>query len=207
MKFPKKCPYCGKDNTENLVEQLCTSPKSTTGVAMQAHRCVHCQKYIFVFRGYIASKNGPVVDPDSIICYYPTTLNIEYPERVKELSPQSFKIYNDTCNAYENNMDTLVGAGLRMALEWLVWDYLIKFKQTPQADIEKLTLAKRIALMDANFYTKICAKLIRLFGNDQVHIIKMLDFSPEEVFSAYRYLCNLIDAEMEIAEINKRLPD
>lgn len=206
MQFPTKCPHCGKDVAENLIDaHYGPIYNEFNGIAMQIHECIHCKAHIYVFRTFILANGIYAVDPNNVISYYPKNHIIDFPKHIKTLSPESCKIYSDTCNAYKNGFNSLVGAGLRMALEWLVWDYLIKFKQIPQSDIENLSLAQRLEKMDANLYTGICTKLIRRFGNDQVHIIKKLDFEFNEIFNAYEILCDLINNELELIEIQKRL--
>ena len=60
--------------------------------------------------------------------------------------------------------------------------------------------------MNCDFYTEVCTRLIRLFGNDSVHIIKMINFSIDEVVNCFKMLCGLIDSELKINEINSKLP-
>lgn len=212
MKFPEKCPHCGKDINDKYPIKSIYEDSDEHGIVAQLHRCIHCDKPIFVFREYCigfvkGSPNGfnSTIEAEDILSYYPTNPTIDLPKHIKEISPESCKIYSDTYNAYQNGLNSLVGSGLRMALEWLVWDYLIKIKNIPETDVEKLKLFERIQKMDAPLYTNICAKLIRLFGNDQVHIIKKLDFTFDEVFNAYNILCDLINNELDLIEIQKRL--
>lgn len=214
MEFPKKCPYCGKDivpNCKNSVSEINKDQKYTPGVAppqqrgltLVLHRCIHCKKPIFVVQDETFA-GGRVLRED-IIHYYPTVTNVDFPKRIQDLSPTAYKTYEQTIKAKEQGFDMLVGAGLRIALEWLVWDYLIKIKGLPEADLEKFTLAKRIEQMNSDFYTNVCTRLIRLFGNDSVHIIKQLDFSTDEVITVFDMLCSLIDNELQIKEVNDRL--
>ena len=140
-----------------------------------------------------------------IVQVFPPNMCAGYPESVKELSPNAYKAFSQTCQARDIGQDMIVGAGLRIALEWLVWDYLITVKNFKKEEIEHLNLAKRVVKMDAPFYTKVCADIVRLFGNDQIHIVKMLDFSVDEVFNVYTVLCKLIESELQILEYNARL--
>lgn len=140
-----------------------------------------------------------------LIHYYPTVTTVDFPKRIKDLSTNAHKTYEQTIKAKEQGFDMLVGAGLRIALEWLVWDYLIKIKGYPESEVDKLTLAKRIEKMNSDFYTQVCTRLVRLFGNDSVHIIKQLDFSTDEVIEVFDMLCALIDNELQIKEVNDRL--
>ena len=197
MEFPKKCPYCGKDNVE-----CCINSATTNSGIVEIHRCMHCNSSIFVIKQLIGSKDNHSLQ---ITHYYPTITTVDFPKRIKELSPTAYKTYEQTIKAKEQGFDMLVGAGLRIALEWLVWDYLIKIKDKTESELENLKLYKRIELMSDNFYTEVCTRLIRLFGNDSVHIIKQLDFSTDEVIEIFDMLCSLIDNELQIKEVNDRL--
>lgn len=203
MVFPKKCPYCGKDNVPHRISTTATSP-ATVGVSLELHRCVHCNKPIFV--AIETYKIADTMNRSDIIYYYPAVTNVEFSKRVKGLSPNAYKTYEQTIKAKEQGFDMLVGAGLRISLEWLVTDYLIKVKRWSQDDVEKLKLYERIDKMNCNFYTEVCTRLIRLYGNDNAHTKKKLDFTEDEVIEMFNLLCSLIDSELQINEVNNKLP-
>lgn len=207
MNFPEKCPYCGKDFARaECVEHDQKIKSKVNGdiyYSCEIHYCVHCKKPVFVTYLNISIVNA--VPQQKVVQVYPTNRHIEYPETVKDLSPNSYKAFSQACQAREMGQDMLVGAGLRIALEWLVWDYLITVKEFKKEEIEHLKLAKRVEKMDASFYTKICSDVVRHFGNDEVHVVKLFDFSIDEGFEIYTILCGLIDGELKIINANKRL--
>lgn len=206
MDFPSKCPYCGKDNIPQYSNKVFSTIKNDV-YTMEVSHCVHCEQPIFVVsRSAIGGGVNGDYSPSEIIHYYPLAEFVDFPKRIKALSPKSFNAYSQAVKAKESGYDMLVGAGLRIALEWLVWDYLIKVKGLDESKIKNLKLHERISLMNENFYTNVCSRLIRLFGNDSVHIIKQLDFSVEEVIEVFQLLCSLIDSELQIKEVNSRLP-
>lgn len=198
MDFPSKCPYCGKDNVPNSSGSLRENLRNL-GYRIELHKCIHCNKPIIVV--YDELEND-----ERLVHQFPYSQLISFPKRVKDLSPNAYTAYTQTIKAKEQGFDMLVGAGLRIALEWLVWDYLIKIKNYPESEIDKLSLAKRIEKMNGDFYTKVCTRLVRLFGNDSVHIIKQLDFSTDEVIEIFEMLCSIIDSELQVKEVNDRLP-
>lgn len=204
MNFPTKCPYCNKDIVENRTQLLFEQPNGK-GLLLESHRCIHCKQYFFIVKDQLCYPNGEVYALKTCFCYPIPNSAIDFPQRIETLSPNAFTAYQQTIKAQNNGYNMLVGAGLRIALEWLVWDYLIKVKHFSEEELKPLSLANRIAKMDSNFYTNICTKLIRLFGNDSVHIIKMLDFSADEVIEIFNILCTLIDNELSILEANERL--
>lgn len=196
MQFPKKCPYCGKDIVANVIDTATDKEEHL----VEIHKCIHCSNSIFVIKEISLNSFK-----EQIINYYPTVNTVDFPARIKELSPKTYKTYEQAIKANENGYDMLVGAGLRIALEWLVWDYLIKVKGYSISEIEGLTLHHRIEKIKGNFYTDVCTNLVRSFGNDSVHIIKQIDFSTNEVIDIFKLLCKLIDSELQIIEVNKRL--
>lgn len=195
MDFPSKCPYCGKDIVENCEKQIFDTYNS-----IGIHKCIHCAKPIFIIERKDSEGHWKIVH------HYPTISFLDFPKRIKELSPIAFKTYEQTIKAKDQGFDMLIGAGLRIALEWLVWDYLIKIQDKTESELERLKLHERINLMNKSFYTEVCTRLIRLFGNDSVHIIKKLDFNDDEVIEMFNLLCSLIDSELQIKEVNARLP-
>jgi len=204
MNFPEKCPYCGKDNIEH---KICHQTENTNDFkkhGVELHTCVHCGKPIFVFQEELWHNDGMVCS--KILHYFPHVHSIaDYPKKVQDLSPKAFEIYRQTIEAKEAGLESLIGAGLRMALEQLVWDYLLNIKKKTSDEIENLNLSERIKLMNVGFYTKVCMRLVRLFGNDTVHVIKLLDFSNDEAIEAYKTLCDLIDSEITILQNHERL--
>ncbi len=208
MKFPSKCPYCAKDIAENICENHLFPPADNKdlGLQMERHKCIHCGKYIYVFRRYVDNKSIPIPHSE-IESYYPISTAVPYPERVKYISPVSYAIYQQTCHAREAGLNTLLGAGLRMSLEWLVWDYLIKVQNEPEEELEKLTLAKRINRLQINDDASVCVDIIRIFGNDQIHIKKLFSLPCETAFAVYNMLLSVLDRKLEMDEYKQTLND
>lgn len=199
MDFPSKCPYCGKDNIPNQISSATDNKKSSVAI----HNCIHCNEPIFLIERLDKKQKKPF--NKEIISYYPVIQKVEIQERVKELSPLAYKTFEQTLNAKEHGYDMLVGAGLRIALEWLVWDYLTKVKNYDDEYLEKRRLYQRIELMCDDPYKEVCTRLIRCYGNDHIHIKKKLDFTEDEVIEIFILLCALIDSELQINEVNDRL--
>lgn len=206
MKFPSKCPHCGKDIAENPV---CITYEEVVdkslGARAEAHKCIHCKKYIYAFRGFVKKNNDYIVDDKGIICYYPVKKYVDYPNRVKDFCPSAYKIYNQTCSAKDHGLTTLLGAGLRMALEHLITDYLINIQSENKDDVLKNTLVRRIGLLKINDDTQICANLVRIFGNDTIHYRPLSDIEIEEAYEYYEALLANIDFELSKRERKARL--
>lgn len=204
MLFPSKCPHCGKDIVENVV---CKTLENVTGIApgvcAEAHKCIHCNRYIFAFRGFLKREKDFITDPKSIICYYPVTNYVDYPDHVKNLSPAAYSIYKQTCNARDYGLASLLGAGLRMALERLIWDYLIKIQNISESDLEGKTLGKLIPMLEGKIKGNLYIKVLKYFGNKSIHVTTAENFSLEEAFNVY----NALLEELEIVLRNIKLEE
>lgn len=201
LTFPKKCPYCGKDIAHNFKGSI-----GEDSYIIEIHACVHCEKPIFLIYKCTWITYPIKKTHKELIHYYPSAPSTDLPESIKDLSPKGYKIFEDTLYAKSLGIEDLSGAGVRMALEWVVWDYLIKIKGKTEAELKPLSLSKRIQLIDSSqMYTTICANLIRKIGNDSVHIIQMTDFSIDEGIELFEIFCGLIDNEIKIMDAQKKL--
>ena len=200
MKFPDKCPYCGKDIAPNRVLRQLSEEYS---LCIELHNCIHCEETIVVIERYHETPMNNYFW--EIIHVFPSSPAFDFPKRVKELSPNCYKAFEQTMSANSASLDLLVGTGLRIALEWLSWDYLIKIKNFTEKELKPLRLVDRLEKMNSSFYTDVCTKLIRKFGNDSAHIIKKLDFSVDEVINMFNILCTLINSELDILDAHERL--
>ncbi len=204
MNFPTKCPYCEKDIIQNRTTR--TNDASTKGgrFVVEVHRCIHCSRPIFILIEQVL--DGQILKDKSIIHCFPIKAINPLSKKIQELSPKAYQAYEDAIQAESQGFTTLVGVGLRIALEWIVWDYLIKVKNYTEKQLTNDKLVDLINKMEGNFYMNVCATLVRIFGNDSVHIRKQTAFSIEEASTAFVQLCGLIESELKIQEINTRLP-
>ncbi len=201
MNFPTKCPHCGKDIVENEIGRIPQDINIYSDIQIVWHRCIHCKESFFVINKF---NNNNFHLPE-IIQQIPPTQVSDYPKQVKELSPEAFKTFQQTIQAQQMGFDKLVGAGLRIALEKLVWDYLIKLKGFTETQLKNLDLCSRINKIDGDSYKQVCSHIIRKFGNGSVHILKQIDFNVDEVIELYKILVEIINTEITLIEAEKRL--
>ena len=134
------------------------------------------------------------------------------PPRIKDLSPDAYKYYSNSLVLNLNRFGSFAGDGLRMALEWLLWDYLVKFRKAPEAEIKSAKLHDLIQMMTKSqeslfLYAEICSDIVRIYGNDVVHVQKKLpDLSFDQALFAFEKLCGFIDAELQIHELKSLTP-
>ena len=195
MKFPEKCPHCGKDIVENSV---CETPEKIEnlnfGFQAEVHRCIHCNDYIFALRSCFKNKAGITPNPKEIECYLPVTKYVAYPQRVKDFCPEAYEIYLHACNARDIGLDSIVGAGLRMAVEHLVWHYLVDIQNVPKEKLEGKMLGNLIPMLEGTIKNSLYLQILKYFGNKIIHVTDAPNFTPEEAFESFERLLLELDA-------------
>ena len=199
MEFPKKCPYCGKDITKNCVTDI-KHPAIGCYVTIELHICRHCNKPI-TYINYLGLSN---TNSDEFA--YPPTEPVAIPKRIKLLSLEAYKAFTQSIFAKNSCYDMLVGAGIRIATEHLIYKYLTLIKQFKENDLKDKTLGGLIPYISGDLYKKICAKLLLLYGNSNSHKDNRHEVKVEDAISAFEQLCSLIDGEMQMLDAAGQLP-
>nr|DAT92128.1 MAG TPA: zinc-ribbon domain protein [Caudoviricetes sp.] len=192
VEFPDKCPYCDKDFSFETTYYPVEWGKDYYIIA----NCIHCGGAVLSIYDCLTG---------STIHTYPSKSIVSIPQEVRDLSPAACEIYEQAMEAKSTKLNHLVGPGVRMALEWLIWDYLINFKGIPQQEIENKKLARRLDYIQGDQYKAVCAKIIQLFGNDEIHIIKKYNIDTDEAIKALQILFDLIYSEIFIQNVNAKL--
>ena len=205
MSFPKKCPHCKKDLHPNIVSSSEHARIGNLWYRAEIHACPFCKNPIFVLR------NGPTQDISQLTCvpyYFPMDSFVAVPELIERLSPNACASYTQSIQARSHDFDRLVGAGLRITLEWLMFDYLTKLKNHTTSELEGKKLHQLIDMVkqyNPSQYTDICTKLIRIYGNDQIHLFKKTDLTDGEIIAAFGILFDIIESEIKVINANNRL--
>ena len=219
MKFPDKCPKCGKDNVPNLVIER-NEYVAGPCLDVEVHRCIHCNEPIILVgtvineEGYNSYDLTQVAKSEDYIFCYPTSNQTNMPERVQKLSPKANEIYLQVIKAQEVGADALVRGGMRIVLEYLLYDYLVSVKNWDCKKAHDMDLFTR-----CNEYCKdkkddkyfqgfadTCTRLVRLVGNELIHDKQPLPFDNKEVLETFIAFCNFLDLELHMASIGQRLP-
>ncbi len=200
MEFPKKCPYCGKDIVKNCIKQI-KHPYPHCYITIELHTCIHCEKPItcISYLG-LSNKNS---DYEFV---YPPTEPIAIPKRIKQLSLEAHNAFTQSIFAKNSGCDMLVGAGVRIATEHLVYNYLTQVKECKETDLKGKTLGGLIPYISGDLYKKICSKLLLLYGNSGSHRDNKNELNEDEAISAFIQLCLLIDGEIQMLGVAGRLP-
>lgn len=158
--FPESCPRCNTVQEPKFINAYKLTPLITEAIfKCNKKDCGHLflSELIYGLDGYILMKSYPK---------YPET--IEFKDEISKLSPLFVEIYNQANVAETLNLNHVAGMGYRKSLEFLIKDYLIKFKHEDEDTIKKASLSTCIKKhLSANI--KQVAERATWLGNDETH--------------------------------------
>jgi hypothetical protein len=131
-----------------------------------------------------------------------------FPELVAEVSPTFVLIFNQAMVAEAQELDQLVGIGLRKALEFLIKDYLIQ--ETPgEADaIKKAMLGTCINNYVTDQNVKTCAERATWLGNDETHYTRKWETQDiQDLKRLVRLTTNWIDNALATKKYMAEMPE
>ena len=100
----------------------------------------------------------------------PTSAHEEvFSEEIEEVSPDFVEIYNQALAAESNDLDQVVGIGLRKALEFLIKDFVVHRNPDEEESIRMAPLAACISEYVEDPNVTNCAKRAAWLGNDETH--------------------------------------
>ena len=181
------CPNCGNEN--KTVKHVRSYHSKRTGGSLNVHffECSKCNHLYAGIRKWLKT----------IPCPADLDLPIKMSTRVQQLSPTAFKIYCETLMARSMNLTSFVGIGLRKALEALLHDYLINFKSLPEKKMTLKEMSDKMISFDSNFYAEICNNVVRVYGNDSVHITTNFpQLNLSDALDCFEILCGIIDTKL-----------
>lgn len=202
MELPNKCPHCGKDIAYNSYVNFHN---------IKIFTCQHCFKYVIAIYDDNIEKVSELTgieycnDKASLICYFPFIPAVNISDELSNLSPDAIKIYKESLSNKALGFTTLSGAGIRIALDYLVWDYLIKIVGKSEDEIKSLTLNEKIKLMPISKETEICAHIIRIFGNNYIHPYKDFDCTLDEAIQLFEYIVDSLSKEIHRKKLLEKL--
>ncbi|WP_144524767.1 DUF4145 domain-containing protein [Bacillus sp. DE0042] len=167
---PDKCPICyahgvpknvsaiyGDLNGERRLEFIFQCPSHT------------CQKT------YIAEYGEPFTG--TYVWRYVTSKpsgfkGKEFNPEIYDVSESFIEIYHQSEQAESEGLQHIAGMGYRKALEFLIKDYLIKFKSQNQNEIENKPLGQCITQNVTDTNIQEVAKRAIWLGNDETHYVR-----------------------------------
>lgn len=168
--LPDSCPSCHRAVHPKLVDMRVTLDTNAAQVVFQ---CVYhpCQK-LFLATYVLASQNAGQLRYEYRFSAPILPTHHAFPEVIQAVSPTFCVIYSQVEHAESQQLDQLVGIGLRKALEFLVKDFAQSEHPDSSEAIQKSLLGPCIDkyLNDQNI--KQCAKRAAWLGNDETHYVR-----------------------------------
>ncbi|WP_253723859.1 DUF4145 domain-containing protein [Staphylococcus carnosus] len=150
-------------------------------------------KVILMPNGYISELKMDNSKP------MPETL-FDYPSEIDKISKEFNNIITQSSNAEDLGYDHLAGIGYRKAIEFLVKDYLIEFKNEDRDSISSKLLSQCIKSIDDERIQNL-AKAASWIGNDETHYIrKHIDKDIQDLKSFLHTLTSLVSFEIQISK-------
>lgn len=171
---PDVCPRCHRSVHPKLITVADLQERSTTQAVF---RCTHqkCQEFfIATYRYMNMSEAGRALY--GLVFTAPINAKAaSFPPTIEGVSSTFVEIFNQAVEAEANNLDQLVGIGLRKALEFLVKDYAVSENPGKVDEIRNAQLGNCITQYVADTNVKECAKRAAWLGNDETHYIRKWD--------------------------------
>lgn len=167
---PSVCPLC--KHSIKPVEATCYPFKDEDDnhFVSLLYLCKHCYKAFVTF--YSVSTNGRSFNSELIYSEPNKYVEKLFDDRIKNLSPQFNKIYNQALAAETYALDEIAGIGYRKAVEFLVKDYIIYFDPEKEENVKSKLLMNCIRDDIADNTLLLLASRSVWIGNDETHYVK-----------------------------------
>lgn len=208
-----KCPRCGMSCRPDIVSYgmyggiknyYCFENSETyTDYVVITYACPGCNDFFFSSYSAYDVKEGYINK-----LHYIKTEPIQYHKRnfskeISELSPRYCEIYNQAAESEAYYLDEICGMGYRKALEILIKDYIVKFKNTDSKKIGEMSLQKCINDYINDEQLKTLATGAVWIGNDFTHYIKKWENRDiEDLKKCLTLIELLVIKDVTVADIN-----
>jgi hypothetical protein len=169
-KFPDACPACHSAIYPNFVDMRVAVDKRTAQVAFQCTR--HLCQALFISTYSLNAQVGGRHEYRYVFSAPVTPTHHTFPDVIQKVSPTFCLVFGQVEHAESEQLDQLVGIGLRKALEFLVKDFAQSEHPESTEAIQKSLLGPCIDkyLDDQNI--KSCAKRAVWLANDETHYMR-----------------------------------
>lgn len=161
------CPNCGK-GIEPVVKDSSYYKDDHSHILFLTLFCNIC-KHAWVDSFYY-DWDSNYVSPKDWHSY--KELPNHFPKELQALSPQGARTYTQALQAEIDGYDTLVGIGLRKALEFFLKDFLILTNPENEEEIKSKLLGKVITDHIQEPSLLVLAKATAWLGNDETHYVR-----------------------------------
>lgn len=162
----KRCPLCLTSfNGEYMTAALIAG--KFPNLLYVTHYCASCERvFLGVYHEEDSVRSRKTFK--SISCIPKSDLEKNWPTEIRENFPEFISIYNEALQAELQKLTQVCGMAYRKALEFLVKDYLIKFTDNNEEDVNKMPLGQCIKSID-NPKIRTVASRSAWLGNDHSH--------------------------------------
>lgn len=171
---PSLCPMCSHAiQPILLMTRLHYLTDDKKGCFSAFFECTHCKKaFLSTYEiEYVASAGSSMhFKVKKLLCSAPVHFEKQkFPICIESNYPSFVKIYNQSLEAENYNLDEIAGIGYRKALEFLIKDFLILHEHKDESSVKSTALGTCINTMIENPQLKIAASRATWLGNDQTH--------------------------------------
>ncbi len=207
IELPNKCPLCTTAYGESPVASYYVSDNFEEYL-YSVFFCPHCRRCFLikfsVMPSTLAEPSGCIIH--SIFPNFSHTT--DFPEQIKQLSPQFLKIYHQAELAENAGLTEICGMGYRKALEFLIKDYAIHKNPDFCEEIKSKPLAQCINQYILSSSITTLAKRSAWIGNDETHYVRKhedFDFTDMKTFiQAAQYFISMDLVVEKAASISPR---
>lgn len=189
------CPYCNVSVEPIILAS--NYPYSNTRYCYVTMQCPSCEGvWADTYHDYDGHQNFIA---DNKQFFKPDFAQLA--SDIKLLSPKGARTYEQALQAEDDGYDTLVGIGLRKALEFFLKDFLIATNPDKEDDIKKRLLGQVIAdyIHEPNLLA--LSKATAWIGNDETHYIrKHTDQDLEDLKRFLKATINHIQFQLTILD-------
>lgn len=161
---PDTCPSCGK-GISPIIKDSVIIPSHNVLNLYVALQCPVCNAVFFA--GYYL-EDYPIGKLYPSFVYPSSEAKMPFPDEINSISPSFVRIYNEAYLAEQAGAKEITGPGYRMALEFLVKDYAVKFNPNDKDKIENMLLGQCIEKYAPAADKTIIGKTAWI-GNDATH--------------------------------------
>lgn len=214
IELPSQCPHCSIAYSNlPLVAYYVDREDFMLNreiIIYTVYFCPHCELFFSV--AYTVSMRS--LSPNNYlkgyaIHTYPTpTSKLDFPSRLKALSPKFVEIYHQSEKAENDGLTEICGMGYRKALEFLVKDFAIYTRPDKRSEIEspKLMLNQCISDYIDSEKIKTMARASSWIGNDETHYTrKHEDYDIQDLKRFINTTAAFIEYELNFKEASNFL--
>lgn len=176
-----QCPNCEMFIDPNVVSCISIENNSSSALSRKQNTffkilitaiCQNCYTPItYIYKSY--NNNFGCLDNPLLMDTFPKPqFQKKFSEKIKNLSPNFIKIYNQAYLSEQFSLDEICGIGYRKSLEFLIKDFAIKYHPDDEEEIKCISLSACISKYIDSPRLRTLATASAWIGNDETHYIR-----------------------------------